>query len=119
MKRLKYPLTNGTHTKTLDYLTKHLNEIDEDPFGIRWIMREGIWMPDDSVDYSPFPDLIVGYDEYAVPVELKLSYKHKDHAVKQLEEGKRWVEEHTNKYCQCGKFVMPNGKGFIYEEITI
>lgn len=115
---IKYYKKKMKHTKALDYIVSHLYAIDENPRDVKWIIREGIWMPGNSVDYTMFPDFIIGFgNREAIPIEYKSMRKHKDHALVQLQSGKKFIEDvlgYDVPYC---KFVWIVGREYKFEVI--
>ena len=121
---MPYELTGfrSLHDIHLDDLLRRLPQIGEDPNEINWIIREGIWTPHEhSKVHSVFPDLILVYQAYAVPVELKSSFAHRDHALDQLRAGYRFIREELDKPCPHGTLVVhgctPYATRIHYDEV--
>lgn len=114
---IDYYKNKMNHSKALDYIVQHFFAIGEDPRNINWVMREGIWMPKNT-DYLVFPDFILGFaNKQAVPVEYKSMKSHKDHALIQLESGKRFIKDVLGYDVPYSKFVWPVGNKYKFEVI--
>ncbi|MFW6173352.1 MAG: hypothetical protein ACOC5T_06370 [Elusimicrobiota bacterium] len=93
------------HPEYLDELVMHIDLIDENMEEAKWIMKEGIYLRDDSVKQLPFCDIIIGYEDYGVPAELKHSKKQRGHARQQIESGRQYLES-VGLDVPYGKFVL-------------
>jgi len=88
------PNSDEIHSKNLEYVINHLNEIGEDMIDVKWIIKEGIWVQEYSARYNPMCDLIlVNYGDYASLVELKNSRKYRNKAIRQLESSEEFVKD--------------------------
>ena len=95
------------HDTYLEDLVTHLEDIGEDKKGIQWIMKDGIWMPDDTVAYNQLCDLIlVYYNGTGIPVELKGSSRKRDKALIQIESGRKFITDVLGLECPHGKIVI-------------
>jgi hypothetical protein len=94
------------HDYFLDRLIDNLEDIGEDPYRVKWMMKDGIWMPDNSTSRFKFCDLIlIYYDDYGIPIELKGGSDKKSNGVKQIISGREFIEDELNLDCPYGKFV--------------
>ena len=74
------------HDMYLDNLVKNLEQVGENRKEISWIMKDGLWMKEDSYNQYKLADLIcVYYKPYASGIELKSSTHGRSKAKKQLE----------------------------------
>jgi hypothetical protein len=103
------------HDSYLEKLVTNLHKIKEDIKDIKWIMKDGIWMKDQSEDYNLLCDLIVVfYSGYGVPIELKGNKDKRLKAKKQILSGKKFIEEVLNLPVPRGKFVVYTPKGLYW-----
>lgn len=112
-------MRRNKHFETLDYITLHLDEILENPKKAIWVMKEGIWLQDGSICYNPFPDLIVAYDFFAVPVEVKATRKDKKRGIDQLVSGRRFIITKLRLPCDYGKIVYYGKRELYYDQIDL
>jgi hypothetical protein len=100
------------HALCLDNIVNHINLIGENRHNVRWIMREGIWFLDQpTFSHRTFCDLIIAYDTYAVPVELKGSKCHADKAKEQVQAGREFIKDILKLQCPYGKLVVYSAVG--------
>jgi hypothetical protein len=101
----------------------HLEQIVKRPFliGIEWrdisiIIPEPRWFKD-NLQLS-ICDVIYGlHDNSAIAVELKHSYNHKDKALEQINQGRRYILENTNFNYKGGLFVVYDFGRFRVERV--
>jgi len=114
---------SNMHDMYLENLVNNLQSIDESISNVKWIIKDGKWFVPNTNIQRKFCDLILIYDTYGVPVELKGSYVKKHKAMEQLRSGKQFILEElaplklTVPYA---KFVVYQSKGFntiIYEDL--
>ena len=107
---------NNKHKHQLEKIVSSLYGIEESLDEVRWVMVEGIWVPEGR-NYSTFPDIILVYDYHAVPIEYKATRKEYFHALEQLDAGKHFIQKELKRDCRYGKFVWtPN---LYYERIEL
>jgi hypothetical protein len=107
------------HDRYLNELCWRLKDIDEDIYKVKWIMKDGIWMVDNSVDMRELCDLIIVYDGYGVPVELKGSMDKRNKATSQITSGSRFITDELGLDCSYGKFVVYNKDKYIWEIVAL
>jgi hypothetical protein len=106
------------HDRYLDELCWRLPEIDENPYKVKWILKDGIWMPEDSVDRIELCDLVLAYyDGHGVPIELKGDHSKRNKAISQIQSGKRFIEDVLDMDCCYGKFVVYKNGKYIWERV--
>ena len=106
------------HSFYLDELVKNLESIDENPLKLQWILKEGLWYHKGSTALYSLCDLIlVYYDGYGVPVELKGSKNgdKKSKARNQARAGRNFVVNVLGKQCSYGKIVFYDNKKYDFE----
>jgi len=107
-----------THDYYLDQLVWNLSLIDERIRDISWIMKDGVWFRERKTAKRKFCDLIIVYESnYAVPVELKGSTKKRGYALKQIESGRKFIEDKLGMWAPYGKFVWFTQGNYQYETI--
>ncbi len=99
----------------LEKLVHRLNEVREDKSKINWILKEGIWLQENSTNQQQMCDLILVYKRYAIPVELKGSFDKKNKAIQQIYQGKRFIQENLKLRVPYGKFVVYTGNRYKFE----
>ena len=106
------------HDRALEELVLHLRDFEENPLGIDWIMKDGIWMPEGSIAYNKLPDLIIRYYSYDWSlIELKSSPELRKKALEQLRSGARFVQSHFDFNSINKKIVYYLRGRFEYEVI--
>jgi hypothetical protein len=112
-----FDMMEKTHTKYLDSLIMHLQNIDENPQNVQWVMKEGFLFANNSLDSLKLCDLLIGfYDGTGLCVELKRSHIKYEHACKQLENGYNLMI-HTMGYRDVRKKIVFYGGGSLSYEI--
>lgn len=110
--------TKGTHEGYLERLIISLPQIGESPLRIKWIMKDGIWLKENSTERISLCDLIcVYYDNTGVPIELKGDKCHRTTAIRQLEQGANFILNELKLECNYGRFVTYSGRGYRSEMI--
>jgi CRISPR/Cas system-associated exonuclease Cas4 (RecB family) len=110
--------SSDVHNYFLDELVNRLKEINEDKKQIKWIMKDGIWLKEDSYRRNKLCDLLLAYyDGTGVPVELKGSKKKRQTAITQLEYGKVMLEDVFGLKVNYGKFVIYRSGDYECERI--
>lgn len=100
----------------MNQLIWRISCIDEDPYGIEWILRDGIWMPNGEVRRYKLCDLIcVYYDRHASAIELKGSKNQKRKAMVQCKYGERFAREVLGIENIIKKGVYYSNKGYDWE----
>lgn len=107
------------HDAYLDELVFRLTEIDENPRKIQWIMKDGIWLKDDSLAYYKMCDLLLAYQDYIIPVELKGSKKKRTNAIEQIISGAEFARQVLHYTVPYGKFVVYGNQGYTTEKIRL
>lgn len=102
--------SDEVHNAFLERLITHLGDIGEHPRRMRWIMKEGIYLKEDSIEYRPFPDLICVYKDYGIPIEIKGSRQKKTKGLKQLCQGALFILNELELECPYGRFVTYRGR---------
>lgn len=104
------------HDHYLDELVKNLGDVGEEPRGIEWIMKDGIWIPGSTTARHTLCDLIcVYYGGTASALELKGSHHKRRKAVIQLHAGKDFIENVLNMEVRCMKVVYYTNKGYEHD----
>jgi hypothetical protein len=95
------------HDYYLSELIRNLYQIEEDPRQIKWIMKDGIWLPErGNTKRGSLCDLILVYhDGFGVPIELKGSMEKKQKAKDQLDWSRRFIIDELHLPVPYGKFV--------------
>ncbi len=91
------------HNKTLEDIVKSPSLIGEDVNKLVSILREPIWYNINSQDYQKMCDIILIYDNYGIPVEVKGSDRYREKAIIQVYQGKKYIENIIG-------LPVPNGK---------
>lgn len=87
------------HNHYLHNLIHNLSKVGEDPKGIMWIMKDGIYMPQHDLNRNKLCDLILGYyDNSLTLIELKGSEVQHSKAVKQIESSVELAHEAFPQY---------------------
>lgn len=107
----RYPNNEKTHNLYLDELVHRLDEIDEDKQSAVWMMKDGIYLHKDSYAQKKLCDLIIGYRDYGVPVELKGSWNKASYARQQVQSGASFLRHELGMFVPYGKVVVYD-KGF-------
>ncbi len=109
------------HDERLDTLMFRLDEIDEEPRYIEWVMKGPIWTPEYKNGMECMCDLILGYraGPHVVPVELKRNIKGRKKAVHQIRMGKKFAEDCLDIPAPYGKFVTYGQKNYRWERINL
>jgi hypothetical protein len=84
---------------------------------MRWIMKDGIYKPEHTLDRNMLCDLICVYKNYAVPIELKGNRDKKQKAIMQIQSGREFIVEELHLRCPYGKFVVYRD-GYSFEKIN-
>ena len=116
-------MKRNNHRYHLDHLVDNLQIIGEDPHDIAWVMKEGVWLRDNSTNRNKFCDIIAVYQNgLAVPIELKSSNADLVYAQVQIDQGRMFIEDVLGLTVEHGKLVTYDrsrkGKGK-YQTITI
>ncbi|WP_298753761.1 hypothetical protein [uncultured Arcobacter sp.] len=83
-----------SHDQYLENLVTHLNLVGEKREEISWIIKDGIWMYDNSVQYHKLADLICVYQHpYVSAIELKGSKGQRTKAKKQLDSTAQFIND--------------------------
>jgi hypothetical protein len=100
------------HDAYLENLIDNLNLLGENRKEIEWIMKDGVWKEENSLNKIKLCDLLIGYyDGHAIPIELKGSKKQFLSAKKQVTSGKNFLENELGLFVPYGKIVVFD-KGF-------
>jgi len=87
------------HAHYLEELVRNLALVGEDVRNVGWIMHEGIWYRENSKMCHSMCDLVIGYYDFSVNlVELKGSTGKRAKALRQLNSGVSFVEQHLPSY---------------------
>lgn len=106
------------HSMCLDHLIYNLEEIRESTHKAKWVMKEGVWFRNNSKELEVFPDLIVVYADYAVPIDAKRSKVGRSHGIDQLYKGFNFIEDELKLVAPYGKLVY-YGSGLYYKHEVI
>jgi hypothetical protein len=118
MKRHHSNHNKETHDYYLETLINNLDSIGENRRKIHWIMKDGIWIKENSYDHNKLCDLIlVYYDNHAIPVELKGSSVKYDSAVLQIDSGRRFITDVLNLSSPYGIFVVYSNNCYYPEKV--
>jgi hypothetical protein len=105
------------HEQYLERLVSRLDEIDEEPKNIAWIMKEGIWFRPNCEQIS-MPDIIACYrNKDFLVAELKGSRKKREKARYQIDCGVRFVELNLNFNRIFKKFVVYDQGSYYWERL--
>ena len=95
-----------THIRALEKIVGRLDLIEESPANMVWIMKEGIWEYCGKRKQRKFPDLILGYNEKTIPIELKsIETNHRERAIEQIASGRDFILGVLNKNCPYGRIA--------------
>src|SRR3990167_4012736 len=98
------------HASALEYLVYNLKEVNEFQRDTLYIIREGIYIPEDRM--IEFPDIIlIKKDRRGIPIELKTGLNRhlaRPKALHQLENGKDFILKELRLKCEYGKLVFTN-----------
>lgn len=106
------------HDGYLQDLIAHLDTIGEKKEGIKWIMKDGIWLREDG-QRKTLCDLIVVYDGFAVPIELKGSKEKKYKAHAQLKAGGAFIRYELHSKADYGVFVVYGHDRYFHERLSV
>lgn len=109
---------NSKHYKCLQRLEHHLNLIDEDSKLVRSVLIEPHWYRRNKCEEISLCDMIIMYDYFVVPVEVKCSLAKRDKALQQIWNGLHYAKEILGYKAPYGKFVTYN-KRINYEKIQL
>jgi hypothetical protein len=96
------------HSYYLQHLIYKLDKIGEDRNKVISIIKEPIWTPTNKITQHSLCDLILIYEDYDIPVELKKSLDKKSKAIRQLEAGKEYIQSVLGHEYGYGLFVAYN-----------
>jgi len=109
-------MTQRLHEAYLDELVYSLDKIDESRKDVRTILKGPIWFSEQSSRQKSLCDMILIYEDYGVPLELKGSKHKRRKALKQINQGKKWLEEFMPELdVPYGKFVTYGKTAYGYE----
>ncbi len=113
-----YMVRKRKHTIYLNRLMNSLDEIDEDPYEMDWIMREGIWYNPNSKQQNKLCDLICVYQDRSVScIELKpKDTRHRQQAIDQLYNSSYFVKNVLG-YGIIRRKIAYYENGFSFEEL--
>lgn len=94
------------HDAYLNRLATHLDLVGEDPINARWILKDGLWFNRCNNGLHSLCDLIIAYDDRAVPIELKGSWAKYDKAVSQITQGWNFIDEFIHLPSTYGRVVV-------------
>ena len=107
------------HDQSLNDIINYPHKIGEQLDQISWVMKEGIWLREETNDQRKFCDIIFGYwDKTGVPIEYKNSPSRREHALKQLRNGILFLEEELGVSARYGLFVWSDQGTYEYERYT-
>lgn len=108
------------HAFFLQRIVYDLSLINEDKYKTKWIMREGIYLQDDTLNNNKLSDLIIGYQDFNLSlVELKRSTKRRTKALEQLISSKELVTDCFNNYnIKAAKIVYYKNNSLLVEDVT-
>lgn len=106
------------HDGYLNDLIAHLDTIGERKEGIKWIMKDGIWLREDG-QRKTLCDLIVVYEGFGVPIELKGSIAKKYKAEIQLRSGAAFIRRELGLRTDYGVFVVYGGVKYHHERMSV
>lgn len=109
----------GRHENYLEQLIHNLDKVGEDPKQIKWIMRDGIYMPQDTLARNKLCDLVMAYwdNEYSL-IELKGSRSKRGKAIQQLQSGEELVRNNFQPVVNLvKKVVYYSPEGYEWETI--
>ena len=111
------------HSRNLERLILNLQWIGEDRFGIKWIIKEGVWRPKPQGVCSSMPDIMAAfYSGRYLVAELKHNGSKFFKARSQIYNGARFLMETygAQKDRIVGKFVIYDDNGrFNYSTVKI
>jgi len=110
---------NNSHDHYLNNLINRLYEVDENLYQMKWIMKDGVWLHEDSLDRHKLCDLICIYDGFGVPIELKGDKKKRNNAVEQIRSGQHFIRDELELECSYGRFVVYTVNGYYQERINL
>ena len=93
------------HEKTLESIINLPSIIEEDLKDINFIFKEPIWLHHNSNDKQKMCDLIIGYKNHAIPVEIKGTENYRHKALMQVEQGKKFIKNELGLFVPYGKIV--------------
>lgn len=105
------------HDWYMNELVRNLEQVGEDRTGIEWIMRDGIWMKQNSLGQLKLCDLIIGYyDGTGSAIELKGSKKKRRKAMAQVRQGIKFLEDRLGYTDVTGKIVYYSNGQYQWEQ---
>lgn len=105
----------NSHDQYLENLVSKLDLIGEDRKKIKWVMKDGIWQKEDSLNAEKLCDIIISYyGDFCVPIELKGSFSKARRAKDQIKSGKKFIESVLNLRADYGKVVVYSSHGYFY-----
>jgi len=111
---------DDSHDFYLEELINNLNEIDEDKKKIKYIIKDGIWLRENSFERISLPDLIIiYYNHNGKPIELKGSKSKRAKAISQLKYGKIFIMTELLHYVEYGKIVYYHAGSYEYESVPL
>jgi len=106
------------HDQNLERIIKDLSLIDEDVMDVKFIMKEGIYLQDNSTFYKKMCDLLIGfYNEEGLCLELKRGESQSNKAILQLTSGRRLMRDTFGYDIVRGKIAYYGSGRIKYEEI--
>lgn len=102
------------HTKCLEDIVNNIGIVGLNKRNTSWIIPEGVWYIDNSIQLHKLCDLVVGmHDRTAIPIEIKATRNYNKKAIEQLYAGKQLAEDYMHYEVTEGKIVY-YGRG-IYQ----
>ena len=99
------------HDKTLDNIIVQPHLIEENINNIVCLLREPIFLRRGVKDMQSMCDLVIGYKNYAVPIEIKATSSYRDKAIRQVLQGGKFIRENLRVEAKYGKIIYYNMHG--------
>lgn len=110
--------SEADHNRYLTNLEFHLDLVGESREDIVTVLKEPVWYKPGSAREESLCDIIIGYEDYYIPLELKGCRNKKSKAVKQLRQGHKFIDTILQRENgDYGLFVVYKNQAYTYERI--
>ena len=109
-------MSSKLHEAYLDELVYNLDAVGESRGDVLTIIKGPIWFSRQSSRQKSLCDMILIYEDYGVPMELKGSKYKRRKALRQINKGKEWLNEFfPDLDVPYGKFITYGKTTYGYE----
>ena len=100
------------HDYFLDRLVANLSKIEENKKEVKWILKDGLWLQENSCNRLSLCDLIIiYYNNEGSAIELKRNIRKKSKAKLQCQQGKKFITNEGYEF-KHAKLVIYNSNNY-------